>query len=276
MAKRFIDTGILKHHFTRGLPAPYKLLWVHLLTDCNHAGMWQVDWDIASIVVGSKIEPEKATKIFAKKIIKIKDGAIWFLPDFIDFQYGTLSEKNQAHKGIISILNREKLLNPDFSLNIIRGATEPLPSPSQGAKDMDKEKEMDKEVEKDNEKGGEKKHETETIINTHPFAPEFYPQWERWVNYKRDEFSDRYKTITSEQTAFNRLVNIAGGDPDKAIQIIDYSIAQHWKGLFKDDQQNGKRKSGKNSGADEIHALAELQRRGVKIDYASMFDKKGG
>lgn len=38
--------------------------------------------------------------------------------------------------------------------------------------------------------------------------------------------------------------------------------------------KNGRPKSGKNAGADEIHQLAELQRRGVKIDYASMFDKK--
>lgn len=40
--------------------------------------------------------------------------------------------------------------------------------------------------------------------------------------------------------------------------------------------KNGKPKSGKNAGSDEIHVLAELQRRGVKVDYMSMFDKEGG
>lgn len=38
--------------------------------------------------------------------------------------------------------------------------------------------------------------------------------------------------------------------------------------------KNGRPKSGKNAGADELHKLAELQRRGIKIDYASMLDKK--
>ena len=47
MAKRFTDTDKWKKGFIRNLPAKYKLLWLYILDDCNHAGVWETDFEVA-------------------------------------------------------------------------------------------------------------------------------------------------------------------------------------------------------------------------------------
>jgi hypothetical protein len=72
------------------------------------------------------------------RIVQIDGGKKWFIPSFILFQYGKLSEKNRAHLNVISVLKKYDLLNSDFSL---KG----LISPLQEAKE--KEQEIEKEIE---------------------------------------------------------------------------------------------------------------------------------
>ena len=92
MAKRFTDTNKYKKPFIRGLQGAYKLLWDYLYHDCDHAGIWIVDFDIAQIYVGKDmpINKDDALKYFntdEQRIIEICKGKKWFIPGFIDFQY---------------------------------------------------------------------------------------------------------------------------------------------------------------------------------------------
>lgn len=137
MAKRFTDTDKWKKPFIRALPAPYKLLWFYILDDCNHAGIWEVDIEVASIRIGEKITAEKALRYFGDRVQKIS-ASKWFLADFIFFQYGDLNEKNRLHLSVIQILNKYQI--------------KPLRSPLEGAKDKDKE--QDKEMDKDKDSFG--------------------------------------------------------------------------------------------------------------------------
>jgi len=147
MAKRFIDTDIFKKQFIRGLTTPYKLLWIYILQDCNHAGIWEVDFETAQLKTGSAITKKEALKNFSGKILEISEGEKWFIPDFISFQYGQLSESNRAHIGIIQILKKYDLLKNDLSLSITnKPLASPLQAPTQGAKDMDMDKDKDKEI----------------------------------------------------------------------------------------------------------------------------------
>jgi len=134
MAKRFTDSEKWKKPFIKKLPMQYKLLWFYLLDDCNHAGVWQVDLEIASLRIGYKLNLKDSITALNDKIKVFDNGEKWFIKDFIEFQYGELNEKNRAHKSVISVLTKYNLL----SLN------KPLRSPLQGAKDKDKDK--DKEV----------------------------------------------------------------------------------------------------------------------------------
>lgn len=134
MAKRFSDTDKWKKPFIRSLQAPYKLFWLYILDDCDHAGIWQVDIEIANIKLGEKLCIETALKQFGSKITVFDNGEKWFIKDFIDFQYGELNPKNRVHESVLNILNKYKLLDE----------IKPLTSPLQGAMDKDKDKYKDK------------------------------------------------------------------------------------------------------------------------------------
>jgi hypothetical protein len=135
MAKRFSDTDKWKKPFLRSLKAPYKLLWLYILDDCDHAGIWQVDLQIAEIKIGEKLDYEEALKQFGERILVFNDGDKWLIKDFIEFQYGELNPKNRVHLSVLNILDKYKI--------------KPLISPLQGAKDKDKDKYKDKDKEKD-------------------------------------------------------------------------------------------------------------------------------
>lgn len=145
MAKRFTDTNKYKKPFVRALPGAYKLLWDFLYHDCDHAGIWIVDFEIAQTYVGKDmpITQAGALTLFNDdeiRIVKIDGGKKWFIPSFILFQYGHLSEKNRAHLNVISVLKKYNLINSDFSIK-------PLTSPLQGAKEKEQEMEMEMEQE---------------------------------------------------------------------------------------------------------------------------------
>jgi len=137
MAKRFTDTEKWKKPFIRNLSAPYKLLWLYVCDDCDHAGIWQVDIDVARIRIGEQITEREALKFFGDKVIRIDEGNKWYIPSFIDFQYPSgLNPDNKAHGGIIKVLQKYNLIDDEFK---------PLVSPLYGAMDMDKEMDMDKD-----------------------------------------------------------------------------------------------------------------------------------
>jgi hypothetical protein len=108
MPKRFTDTDKWKKPFIRSLDGPYKLLWMYIVDDCDHAGIWQVDFEVARIRIGEAVEYETALSIFKEKVFVIEKFK-WFIPDFIFFQYGELSEKNRLHVSVLNILNKYQL-----------------------------------------------------------------------------------------------------------------------------------------------------------------------
>ena len=222
MAKRFTDTNKYKKPFIRGLQGAYKVLWDYLYHDCDHAGIWIVDFEIAQIYVGSDLPINKADalKFFnesEKRIVEIDHGTKWFIPSFISFQYGELKESNRAHNSVINILKNKGLI-----------------SSLQGAKDMDKVKDKDKELDKDKEQGKDKdKKEIKIESVIFPFnTDEFKKQWEYWKNYKSKEFKFKYKSTQSEQAALKKLARLANNNESTAIEIIHESFANSWKGFF--------------------------------------------
>jgi hypothetical protein len=45
MAKRFIDTKIWDKSWFRKLDPKDKLIWIYILTKCDHAGIFDADWE---------------------------------------------------------------------------------------------------------------------------------------------------------------------------------------------------------------------------------------
>lgn len=166
MSKRFTDTEKWRKPFIRTLSTPYKLLWFYILDECDHAGIWHVEFDVASLRIGEEITKEEAIKQFDGHIIIVDTGAKWFIPDFISFQYGLLNIENRAHNSVINRLNKYGLLYK----------IKELISPLQGAKD----KEQDKDKDKDKEKKEEKfKSEVYEFLDQYPdsLLKEFISYW---------------------------------------------------------------------------------------------------
>ena len=63
-------------------------------------------------------------------------------------------------------------------------------------------------------------------------SDKFKEIWLNWIDYKKNEFRESYKTVKSEQIAFNNLLNLANGNEQTAEKIIGNSIANHYKGIF--------------------------------------------
>jgi len=138
VAKRFIDTGLFRKKWIRQLDPNMKLFWIYLLTDCDHAGIWDVDVERASFQLKVELDESTILNTFNRKIVPFKPGK-WFVPKFIDYQYGKLNEANRAHNSVIKILTKYKLY---------KGLTRGL----QGPMDMDKDKVKDKDKDKEGKK----------------------------------------------------------------------------------------------------------------------------
>ena len=212
MAKRFTDTEKWKKPFIRGLQGAYKLLWLYICDDCDHAGIWQVDLDVAQIRIGEKIDINEAIKSFGDKIVIFDKGNKWFIPSFIEFQYPSgLNPDNRAHNSTIILLEK---------YNLIDKKNKPLKSPLKGAMDMDKDMVMVKDMVK----------EAEIIFLW--AGNEVIELWNQWKEYKLKHFKFKYKTLQSEQAAFDSLVELSGKNYDLACEIVKQSMANGWKGFF--------------------------------------------
>ena len=170
MAKRFTDTEKWKKPFIRGLQGAYKLLWLYICDDCDHAGIWQVDFDVAQIRIGEKIDLNEAIKSFEDKIVIFDKGNKWFIPSFIEFQYPSgLNPENRSHNSVIILLEKYNLLDKQ---------NKPLISPLEGRKDMVK----DMVMVKDKVKKGK------VEFNFYWSDYEIIEIWDKWKDYKFNHF----------------------------------------------------------------------------------------
>ena len=130
MAKRFTDSDKWKKSWFRKLPPDLKCLWVYICDNCDICGLWDVDFELASVFIGVSFDEAVVRREFEKQFKEISKNK-WFIKDFVSFQYGELTETNHMHRGVINKLKE---------LGVFKG----LPSPYVGDKDKDIYKDKDK------------------------------------------------------------------------------------------------------------------------------------
>lgn len=208
MAKRFTDTDKYKKAFIRSLPGPYKLLWDYLYHDCDHAGIWHKDFQIAQIYLGQdmQVNEQDALKLFNKyeqRIIVLNSGSKWFIRPFLEFQYGHLNPENRVHSSILAILKKEG----------IKG----LERPSKGSKDKDKDKDKDSSL---SEEGGV--GETGATDNPKELTPvqKVVTAWKMVTGYGKDDKSwDKAHFARCSRSA-KTLIDFLGSW-ESAVQCVD-------------------------------------------------------
>ena len=92
-----------------------------------------------------------------------------------------------------------------------------------------------------------------------PFEGERFAElWSIWKEYKHREHGFKYKSPHSEQMALISLSKLSDGLEDKAIQIIEQSISNRWKGLFKlNEQTNGSKQKSIEDRFAEINSIVD-------------------
>ena len=97
-----------------------KLLWVYMCDNCNIAGVWEVDFELAQFFMGIEINEAVALKYMDKQIEVISERR-WKIKDFVSFQYGKLVPNNNLHRAVLALLENS-------------GASQGLTSPLAGDK----------------------------------------------------------------------------------------------------------------------------------------------
>jgi hypothetical protein len=206
------------------------LLWLYLLDMCDHAGVWDVELDVAALRLGlGEIDMDTAIKAFGDHVVPV-DGK-WFIPDFISFQYGELNESNRVHASVIQRLN---VLGIDHK-NI--GACKPLASPLQGRKDMDKDKDKDKDkdgkIDQNATRKSKRKAKGDIDLSDLPEAirtNEMHAAWMAWAKFRREK-----KAALTDSTIEKLLVDMAEMGQARAIAAINHTIMKGWQGLREPD-----------------------------------------
>lgn len=107
MAKRLTDTTKWDKIWFRKLSPLYKCFWQYIIDRCNHAGVWEVDFETAEYYIGEKLDIEVIKKVFNKQYIELNNKNRWFIKDYIPFQYGDLNKENRIYISIKNLLKKE-------------------------------------------------------------------------------------------------------------------------------------------------------------------------
>ena len=111
MAKRFIDTKIWDKSWFRKLEPRGKLIWIYILTKCDHAGILDGDWEAASFFIGEEIKSQRdLPKTIRDKMHRIDEDQ-YFISSFVKYQYGLLKQNSKPHMSVIKRLKDKGLDN---------------------------------------------------------------------------------------------------------------------------------------------------------------------
>jgi hypothetical protein len=133
--KRFTETTKWEDPWFRRLPPEMKLLWSWILDRCDNAGIIDPDIDLASFQIGYQYPIDTLSK-FDGRVVQIECGK-WFIPKFIQFQYGELSTDCRAHKPVFQSLEKHGINATDLHL---KGYPKGINTLQEKDKDKDKEK----------------------------------------------------------------------------------------------------------------------------------------
>jgi hypothetical protein len=135
--KRFTETTKWEDPWFRKLPPHLKLLWQWLLDRCDHAGVIDPDIELASFQVGYPF-PDGVLSEIQGRIIELTSGK-FYIPKFIEYQYGKLSRECKAHNPVFASIEKHGIERVSIG----------YPKGINTLQDKDKDTDKDKDEDKD-------------------------------------------------------------------------------------------------------------------------------
>jgi hypothetical protein len=170
--------------------------------------------------LGVKLSLEKIRGLFSERVVEFDGGTKLFIPDFIEFQYGTLNPANKVHRSVLDKLKKYGL----------EGHTRGLEAP------IDKDKEKDKDKDKEKEWVSEKDYWERERDRKRPLTEcmNIFLMDENWVRKNKtnkaelESFND-YLEKTGEATKTlldypKHFANLKFRSPEKLIKKTTVSI----------------------------------------------------
>ena len=233
------------------MPNDYRIVWLYLVDSCSTAGLWKKDIRGLNFNCNTSITEDELLKFTGDRLVDC--GKYFFIPAFLKFQNpaGISSDKpvvkgirKQIAENCLFEIIKQRLGN-DYSIIGL-----PLGNGTRkGNRKIIRNR-------KGNGKGTGMEREQEKEALIFPFETEtFKAAWAGWNEYRNVEKGLRWKSPKSEQTALNKLGREAG-DEQRAIAMIEQSIANQYQGLF-ELKQNRNNNGKKELTRDEKFALAK-------------------
>ena len=214
MAKRHIDSDLINKRWYRELKPEYKVLWIHMILMCDHAGILDVDIPMWKIRIGEEIKftEEEILEVFGDKIYAYKKHK-WWVTDYIDFQQtdGNIAKaikdgtNNKFYKFIINRLQIEGLTKVYVSPSL-----RPYPSPWEGSikdkgyKIKDKGLMIEDNTLDGNEKKPDKKEVKKLLLKRN--REQFELIWSEYPNKSgKKPGGDKYKVLMPDEDLFNLI-----------------------------------------------------------------------
>ncbi len=170
--KRFTETEKWRDPWYVSLPPRVKCLWSYFCDTCDHAGVFQIDWGLASYVIGQKVTV-KDFDLFGDRIQALPSGR-FLIKKYVPFQSGSLTDACPAHKPILKLVSQHGLIQTSigYQYPMARVFTSvdycypeyPMAYPNARVQEKEKEKREIKEKEKKEGGAGE----TELIYSFYP------------------------------------------------------------------------------------------------------------
>jgi hypothetical protein len=101
--KRFTETDKWRDTWFRKLKPLSKLAFIYIVDNCDSAGVWDPDFDLADFTIGEKVNWVDVLTDFGDRVEVLKNGK-WHLVRFVEFQYGELVEECRPHAKILALL----------------------------------------------------------------------------------------------------------------------------------------------------------------------------
>jgi len=246
--KRFTETTIWDKPWYRKAPPRVKALWRYLCDHCDHAGVIDVDWELASFCIGEPVSLADLELLHSNAIER--RGKV-FLPGFVFFQYPGLSRDCKPHQPVFEALERHQVDLSELTGSPMNEYSEGIESPtSRLSKPTRKRKGKGSEEEKDQKgvvggngvavqcallPGNGDLEGNQVCIPETLRTPEFEKAWSDWVEYRKER--KRKLTKTGMKQQLSRLSKWGSG---RAVKAIVLSIAQEWQGINEDNTNKPK------------------------------------
>ena len=106
--KRFTETEKWRDPWFRKLSAGAKLAFLYIIDNCDNAGVWTADKELADFSIGMEIPWMKVLEAFGERVSVLPSGD-WLIVRFVEFQFGKLSKDCKPHLQVIRLIENHRV-----------------------------------------------------------------------------------------------------------------------------------------------------------------------